>query len=275
MTGKLIVFEAGRTNDRYWRDLWMSRQLIWILALRDISIRYKQTALGLAWSLMRPVVTMTVFTIVFQKIAGLPSDGNLPYSLMVLAGMVPWILFSASLPDVANSLTSNASLIEKVFFPRLVMPLSALSNAILEFLISIALLSGLMIVYGVPFTAKLAFLPLFATLPLFASVGVGLWCAAINVRYRDIKFIVPFALQAGMYLTPIGYSSHLVPEQWKPIFYLNPMATAVDGFRWVISGGSSSLYMPGLAICVLMCCALLLGGAYYFRKMERTFADYI
>jgi lipopolysaccharide transport system permease protein len=272
---QITVREAGRTNDRYWRDLWMARQLIWTLALRDISVRYKQSAIGVSWALFRPLVTMVAFTIVFERIAQLPSDGNLPYSLMVLAGIVPWMFFSTSLSDATNSLISNSNLIEKVFFPRLALPISSLSNALLELLISTALLLIVMLVYGVEFRWTLALLPAFGALALFGSVGLGIWCAAINVRYRDIRFIVPFLIQLGLYVTPIGFSSQLVPDQWKPIFYLNPMAIVVDGFRWSINPGSISLYWPGLISSTLICSALLYVGLRYFRRTERMFADFI
>jgi lipopolysaccharide transport system permease protein len=275
MNAQLTVREAGRTSDRYWQDLWASRQLIWTLALRDISVRYKQSAIGVSWALLRPLVITVAFTIVFERIARLPSDGNMPYSLMVLAGMVPWMFFSTSLSDATNSLISNANLIEKVFFPRLALPLSSLSNALLEFLISTTLLLIAMLVYGVEFRWTLVLLPVFAALALLGSVGLGIWCAAINVRYRDIRFIVPFAIQIGLYLTPVGFSSQLVPDQWKPIFYLNPMAVVVDGFRWSIDPGSTSLYWPGLISSVLMCSVLLCVGLRYFRSTERMFADFI
>jgi len=275
MQEQSIILEAGRTSDRYWRDLWASRELIWILALRDISVRYKQSALGVSWAVLRPLVTIAVFTIVFGKIARLPSDGSMPYSLMVLAGMVPWILFSTALPDIANSLVNNTNLIGKVFFPRLVIPISSVSNAILEFLISTVLLLGLMLFYGIAFAWTLVLLPLFSVLALFASVGAGLWFAALNVRYRDVRFIVPFTIQAGLYLTPIGFSSQLVPDQWKLIFYLNPMVAIVDGFRWSVSGGASSFYWPGLFTSTLTSGVLLYVGIHYFRKTERTFADVI
>ncbi len=275
MNTQLTVREAGRTNDRYWRDLWAARQLIRTLALRDISVRYKQSAIGVSWALMRPLVTTVAFTIVFERIARLPSDGNMPYSLMVLAGMVPWMFFSTSLSDATNSLISNANLIEKVFFPRLVLPISSLSNALLELLISTALLLIVMLVYGAGFRWTLVLLPAFAALALLGSVGLGIWCAAINVRYRDIRFIVPIVIQLGLYVTPVGFSSQLVPDQWKPIFYLNPMAIVVDGFRWSTNPGSISLYWPGLLSSALMCGALLCVGLRYFRRTERMFADFI
>ena len=275
MSNEVTILEAGRTSDHYWRDLWQSRELIWILAMRDVSIRYKQSVLGISWALVRPLVTVAAFTLVFEKIARLPSDGALPYSLMVLAGMVPWILFSTALPDLSNSMVNNSNLIGKVFFPRLAIPLSSLSNAILDFLVSTGLLAVLMLAYGVTFTWTLALLPIFAALALFASIGAGLWCAALNVRYRDVRFVIPFAVQVGLYLTPIGFSSQLVPEQWKPIFYLNPMAFVVDGFRWSISGGALALYWPGLITTALTSSVLLYVGLRYFRKTEQTFADVI
>jgi lipopolysaccharide transport system permease protein len=275
MEVQLTVREAGGTSGRYWRDLWASRQLIWTLALRDVAVRYKQTAVGVSWALLRPLATMAAFTIVFERIARLPSEGNLPYALMVLAGMVPWVLFSTSLADVTGSLTSNVSLVEKVFFPRLVLPIAALSNALLEFAISTALLLVAMLIYGVAFHPTLALLPVFAVLALLASLGPAIWFAAINVRYRDFRFIVPFVIQIGLYVTPIGFSGQLVPEAWKPLFYLNPMAAVVDGFRWGISPASSSLYWPGFASSVVVSCALLYLGIRYFRSTERTFADFI
>jgi len=275
MPNQVTILEAGRASDHYWRDLWQSRELIWILALRDVSIRYKQSVLGISWALFRPLVTVAAFTLVFEKIARLPSDGALPYSLMVLAGMVPWILFSTALPDLSNSMVNNSNLIGKVFFPRLAIPLSSLSNAILDFLVSTGLLAVLMLAYGVAFTWTLALLPIFAALALFASIGAGLWCAALNVRYRDVRFVIPFAVQVGLYLTPIGFSSQLVPERWKPIFYLNPMAFVVDGFRWSISGGALGLYWPGFITNVVTSSVLLYLGLRYFRKTEQTFADVI
>lgn len=275
MKGQLTVRQPGGTSERYWHDLWACRQLIRTLALRDVSVRYKQTAIGVAWALLKPLVTVAAFTIVFEKIARLPSEGNMPYSLMVLAGLVPWILFSTSLGDIANSLTANSTLIEKVFFPRLALPLSSVSNALLEFLICTALLVILMVAYGVEFRWTLFLLPLFAALALLTSLGAGIWCAAVNVRYRDIRFIVPFAILIGLYATPIGFSSQLVPDRWKPLFYMNPMASAVDGFRWCIQGGEIALYWPGAMAGVVTCGLLLVLGVRHFRRTERTFADYI
>lgn len=276
MQKEVIVLEAGRANTRYWRDLWAVKELVWILALRDISVRYKQSLLGVSWVLLRPLVTMLVFTFVFEKIARLPSEGQLPYSLMVLSGLIPWILFSTSLPDIANSLVGNANLIGKVFFPRLAIPISSLSNSIVEFLVGVALLLVFMLLYGVAFSWQLLFLPVFAILALFASVGLGLWWATLNVRYRDFRFLIPFVVQIGLYVTPIGFSSQLVPEKWKPLFYMNPMVSVVDGFRWAISAGATpSPWGMGLAVSAAISGGFLCIGLYYFRKSERTFADVI
>jgi lipopolysaccharide transport system permease protein len=275
MQNNTIVLEAGRSDDRYWRDLWATRELIWILALRDISVRYKQSALGVSWVLLRPLLTTFVFTFVFEKIARLPSDGGLPYSIMVLSGMIPWVLFSTSLPDLTNSLVGNANLIGKVFFPRLAIPIASLSNAILEFLICVCLLLVAMPLYGVVFTWNLLLLPLFAGLALFASIGLGLWWATLNVRYRDFRFVIPFVVQAGLYLTPVAFSSQMVPEKWQLLFYLNPMVAVVDGFRWAISGGASNMHWSSLAGSAATSCVLLIIGLHYFRKSERTFADVI
>jgi lipopolysaccharide transport system permease protein len=275
MQKDVIVLEAGRSNERYWRELWAARELIWILARRDISVRYKQSALGVSWVLLKPLMTMLIFTFVFEKIARLPSDGGLPYSIMVLSGMIPWILFSTSLPDLTNSLVSNANMIGKVFFPRLAIPIASLSNAILEFTICTILMLVFMLLYGLTFSWTLLFLPLFAVFALFASIGLGLWWATLNVRYRDFRFVIPFVVQAGLYLTPIGYSSQLVPEKWQPFFYLNPMVVVVDGFRWAISGGESVMSWASLAGSATTSGVFLCIGLYYFRKYERTFADVI
>lgn len=248
---------------------------MWILALRDISVRYKQSVLGIAWVVMRPVFTMLVFTLVFEKIALMSSEGGLPYSLLVLSGMVPWILFSTALPDVTNSLVNNANLLGKVYFPRLAIPLASLSNSIVEFFICIVMMLIFMPFYGVDYSLTLLVLPLFAVLALFASIGLGLWWATLNVRYRDFRFVIPFVVQAGLYLTPIGYSSQHIPERWKALFYLNPMVAVVDGFRWAISSGASEISWTAVFGSTFISGTLLCVGLYSFRKSERTFADII
>lgn len=270
-----IVIEAGRTNNRYWRDLWAAREVIWILAVRDIAVRYKQSALGVTWVVLRPLLFILVFTLVFGKIARLPSDEGMPYSIMVMGGIVPWVLFSTSLPDITNSLVNNSNLIGKVFFPRLSIPISSMSNAIVEFTVCMLLLVVLMVLYGVPLSWKLVLVPLFGMLALLCSIGLGLWSASINVRYRDFRFIIPFVVQLGLYLTPIGFSTQVVPEQWRLLLYMNPMTTVVDGVRWCISDGTTILYPQGILGSLAVSCVLLIFGLYYFRKSEKAFADII
>ncbi|MGD1875974.1 MAG: ABC transporter permease [Kiloniellaceae bacterium] len=270
-----IVIEAGRTNRRYWRDLWAARQVIWILAVRDISVRYKQSLLGVTWVVLRPLLIIAVFTLVFEKIARLPSDDGMPYSLMVMGGMVPWVLFSVSLPDITNSLVNNSNLIGKVFFPRMSIPLSSMSNAIMEFTICMLLLVVLMVFYGVPLSWNLALVPLFGMLALLPSIGLGLWWAALNVRYRDFRFIIPFIVQFGLYVTPIGFSSQLIPERWRPLLYMNPMTAVVDGVRWCISGGTTALDPLSIVGSLAISSLLVIFGLYYFRKSEKAFADVI
>lgn len=270
-----IVIEAGRTNNRYWRDLWAAREVIWILAVRDISVRYKQSVLGVSWVVLRPLLIIAVFTLVFEKIARLPSDGDMPYSIMVMGGMVPWVLFSTSLPDITNSLVNNSNLIGKVFFPRLSIPISSMSNAIMEFTICMLLLVILMVFYGVPLSWNLVLVPLFGMLALLSSIGLGLWWAALNVRYRDFRFIIPFVVQFGLYVTPIGFSSQLIPEQWRPLLYMNPMTAVIDGVRWCISGGTTVLDPLAILGSLAISSILLIFGLYYFRKSEKAFADVI
>jgi lipopolysaccharide transport system permease protein len=275
MQEQVTILEAGRSSEHYWRDLWAARDLIWILALRDIAVRYKQSFLGIAWVILRPLFTMLVFTLVFEKIAKLPSDGGMPYSMLVLSGIVPWILFSTALPDVTNSLVSNANLLGKVYFPRLVIPVASLSNSVVEFSICSVMMLIFMAFYSMSFSWTILTLPLFAFLAVFASMGLGLWWATLNVRYRDFRFVIPFVVQAGLYLTPIGFSSQLVPEAWRPLFYLNPMVAVIDGFRWAISAGASELSWMSILGSALTSGVLLWIGLHSFRKSERGFADVI
>lgn len=275
MKNETILLEAGGARHRYWSDLWAARDVTWILARRDISVRYKQSALGITWVILRPLLTMLVFTIVFERIANLSSEGGLPYPLLVLSGLVPWILFSTALPDVTNSLVSNSNLIGKVYFPRMAIPIASMSNALVEFFICTILLIIFMFFYGLNYSWTLLTLPLFGFLALFSSIGLGLWWATLNVRYRDFRFVIPFVLQVGLYLTPIGYSSQHFPSSLKIFFYLNPMVAVIDGFRWAISSGASNMFWTGLLGSVLTSSTLLLIGIYSFRKSERTFADVI
>ena len=269
-----LIIEAGRTERNYWRDLFRYRELFYFLAWRDILVRYKQTVIGILWAVLRPLLAMVVFVFIFGKIAKLPSEG-IPYPLMVFAGMLPWQLFATSLSEGSNSLITNANLISKVYFPRLIVPTSAVVVSFADFMISLVLVGLLMIYYGVWPGLYLLALPAFTLLALGASIGAGLWLAALNVEYRDFRYVVPFLVQFGLYVSPVGFTSSIIPEKWRVLYSLNPMVGVIDGFRWSISGGRSVLFLPGLGVGCVVTVLLLFSGIWYFRRMERTFADVI
>lgn len=269
-----LIIEAGRAEKQYWQDLWRYRELFYFLAWRDILVRYKQTAIGIAWALIRPFLTMVVFTVVFGQLAKLPSEGA-PYPILVFSAMLPWQFFSNSLSECSNSLISNANLLSKVYFPRLVVPTSAVVVSFVDFMISGIILLALMAWYNFVPSWRILTLPLFVGVAFAASMGAGLWLASLNVQYRDFRFIVPFIVQFGLYISPVGFSSSIVPEQWRFIYSLNPMVGVIDGFRWAILGGESKLYLPGFILSMALVVLLLVSGIWYFRKMERTFADVI
>lgn len=265
-----LVIEAGHIERHYWRDLWRYRELLYFLARRDISVRYKQALLGVAWIVVRPLLTMLVFTIVFGKLAGLSSDGA-PYLVMVLAAMLPWQLFANTLADSGNSIVNNGGMISKVYFPRLIIPLSTVIAGLVDFMISALLLAALMVWYGVVPDWRICALPLLLLVALAVSIGVGVWVAALNVKYRDFRFIVSFAVQFGLYISPVGFSSTIVPEQWRLLYSLNPMVGVIDGFRWALLG--APFYWPGLLIAVVLAAVLFTSAVAYFRKTEKSFAD--
>jgi len=269
-----LVIEAGRTERHYWRDLWRYRELFYFLAWRDVLVRYKQTVIGIAWALIRPVLTMVIFVFVFGKLAKLPSDG-IPYPILVFAALLPWQFFANAFTEAGNSLISNANMISKVYFPRLVIPVSAVIVGLVDFLISAVLLVGLMFWYGVTPDWRIMTLPLFLTLAVGAAVGAGLWIAALNVQYRDFRYIIPFVVQFGLYVSPVGFSSSIVPDQWRALYSLNPMVGVIDGFRWAILGGTNQLYWPGLSLSLMLVLMIAGTGLLYFRKMEKRFADVI
>ncbi|MTJ50303.1 ABC transporter permease [Dolichospermum sp. UHCC 0259] len=269
-----LIIEAGRTEKQYWQDLWRYRELFYFLAWRDILVRYKQTAIGVVWALIRPFLTMVVFTVVFGQLAKLPSEGA-PYPILVFSAMLPWQFFSNSLSECSNSLITNANLLSKVYFPRLVVPTSAVVVSFVDFMISGIILLALMAWYNFIPTWRILTLPLFVGVAFAASIGAGLWLASLNVQYRDFRFIVPFIVQFGLYISPVGFSSSIVPEKWRFIYSLNPMVGVIDGFRWAILGGESQLYLPGFILSMGLVFLLLVSGIWYFRKMERTFADVI
>jgi lipopolysaccharide transport system permease protein len=272
---RILVLEAGRSDRHYWRDIWDYRELFAILAWRDVSVRYKQTVIGVVWALLRPFVTMVVFTIVFGRIAKLPSVGSAPYSIMVFAGMLPWFLFSAILNDGSESLLANANLIGKVYFPRIIIPASTAVTALVDLGINLIMLAGLMIWYGFLPTWRILLLPLFAFLTVCASLGPSLLMTALNVKYRDFRYIVPFMVQFGIYISPIGFSSAIVPERWRYVYDLNPIVGPINGFRWCVLGGSSPLNFLDLVISSGSIVVLLWLGVSYFRATERGFADFI
>jgi lipopolysaccharide transport system permease protein len=270
-----LMIESGRSESQYWRDIWRYRELFYFLAWRDILVRYKQTAIGMAWALLRPLLTMIVFVIVFGKIAKLPSD-NAPYPILVFAAMLPWQFFANSLSECSNSLVSNANLISKVYFPRLIVPTSAIVVSFVDFMISGIILLGLMAWYNFIPTWRILALPFFIAIAFAASMGAGLWLASLNVKYRDFRYIVQFIVQFGLYISPVGFSSNVVPEQWRFLYSLNPMVGVIDGFRWaILCSDSTALYLPGFILSLFLVSLLLVSGIWYFRKMERTFADEI
>ncbi|MEO3707145.1 ABC transporter permease [Trichormus azollae] len=269
-----LIIEAGRTEGQYWKDLWHYRELFYFLAWRDILVRYKQTSIGIAWALIRPFLTMLVFTVVFGRLAKLPSQG-VPYPILVFSAMLPWQFFSNSLSECSTSLITNSNLISKVYFPRLVLPTSAVVVSFIDFMISGIILLALMAWYNFVPSWRILSLPLFISIAFAASMGAGLWFASLNVQYRDFRYIVPFIVQFGLYISPVGFSSSLVPEQWRFIYSLNPMVGVIDGFRWAILGGDSNLNIPGFILSLILVFSLLLSGIWYFRKMERKFADVI
>jgi homopolymeric O-antigen transport system permease protein len=271
----LLVIEAGQRELHYWLDIWRYRELLQVLAWRDLSIRYKQTVIGISWALIRPFLTMLVFTVLFGRIAKLPSDGTTPYALMVFAGMLPWTFFSTGLADASNSLINNANLISKVYFPRLLVPTATLAVAFVDFLISFCILVALMAWYHFVPGWELVFLPIFVLLGFLTSLGPSLWITSLNVKYRDFRYIIPFILQFGLYVSPVGFSSSVIPEQWRLLYSLNPMVGVIDGFRWCILHGESSLYLPGLALSFCITAFFLWLGINRFRKMEKSFADLI
>lgn len=270
-----IIIQAGRTERQYWQDLWRYRELFYFLAWRDILVRYKQTEIGILWALIRPFLTMVIFSVVFGRLAGLKSEGDAPYPIMVFAAMLPWQFFANSLSECSNSLISNANLISKVYFPRLIVPTSAVVVSFVDFMISGIILLGLMAWYNFIPSWRIILLPGFIAIAFGASMGAGLWLAALNVQYRDFRYIVPFLVQFGLYVSPVGFSSQLIPDRWRLLYSLNPMVGVIDGFRWAILGHGSQPYWPGFLLSSTLVFVLVASGIWFFRKMERTFADVI
>ena len=270
-----IVIEPGRIESNYWRDLWNYRELFAVLAWRDIAVRYKQTVIRVLWAILRPFLTMLILTFVFDRLAKLPSPGGAPYPLMVFAGMLPWTFFSTALSEASMSLVANSNMISKVYFPRLIVPTAAVVTSFVDFLISFIILIGMMIYYRYVPHWQILLIPFFIVLAFLASLGPGLWITALNVKYRDFRYIIPFIVQFGLYISPVGFSSSIVPDKWRLLYSLNPMTGIIDGFRWCIIGGSSPIYWPGFTLSMFIIVFFLWLGIITFRNTEKSFADLV
>jgi len=268
-----LIIEAGRINKDYWRDLWRYRELFYFLSWRDLLVRYRQTAIGLTWALLQPLLTMIVLTVIFGRVAKMPSNG-VPYSILVFAGLLPWQFFSNSLTTSSNSLVANANLISKIYFPRLVVPFSSVLVSMVDFMVSFVILLVLLLLYRFPITWHFIVLPPLVLLAFLSALGPGLIITTLNVKYRDFRYIIPFIVQFGLYVSPVGFSSSRIPEQWRLLYSLNPAVGVIDGFRWAICG-NEPFYWPGFIMSLVVIAALLVFGLRYFRQMERKFADVI
>ena len=271
---QVVRLEAGKTGQSYWSDVFRYRELFAVLAGRDIAVRYKQTAIGILWALLRPLLTMMVFTFVFGRIAQLPSEGA-PYALLVFSGIVPWFFFASSVSESSGSLVANANLLSKVYFPRILIPLSSILVAAVDFLIAMGLLIVLMLFFDLLPSWRLLTLPLFLTIARCAAIGLGLSFSALNIRYRDFQFIVPFLLQMGIYASPIGFSISVIPEKWHLLYAINPMVGVIEGFRWAVLGGEFELRWDIVAVSGCVAVILLCVGVSFFRRFERGIADVI
>lgn len=269
-----LLIEPNSPALHYWRDVWRYRELFWFLVWRDILVRYKQTVIGVAWSIIRPLVTMIAFTVVFGLLAKLPSDG-VPYPLLVFAAMLPWNFFANALSESSGSLIGNANLLTKVYFPRIIVPVSSIIASLIDFVISLVIMAAIMLWYGYLPDWRIVTLPLFLLLALLPVAGAGLLFSALNVKYRDFRYVVPFILQFGLYVSPVGFASSIVPEKWRLVYALNPMVGVIDGFRWAFLRGSVELYWAGIVFSTALSLALLVTGLWFFRKTERILADVI
>lgn len=273
MTQELVI-EAGHAERQYWKDLWRYRELFFLLIWRDVAVQYKQTAVGILWAVLRPLLTMTAFTFVFAKVAKLPSEGEAPYPLMVFAALLPWQMFATAIGSIANSLIVNSNLVARVYFPRIIVPVAVMGVAVADFVLSFALLALMMAWYQYLPPAQVLAVPLLTLLAALVALGPGLILCALNVTYRDFRIVVPFITQFGLYVSPVGFSSGIVPEKWRLLYECNPMVGVIDGFRWAMLG-SMDCPVRALAISAGCAVALLVCGIRVFRRTERTFADSI
>jgi lipopolysaccharide transport system permease protein len=274
-----VFIEPGRSEKNYWKDLWRYRELFYILSWRDIKVRYKQTVIGVVWSVLRPLLTMLIFTFIFGRVANFRATEDMEYSLLVFAGLLPWQFFSTGLSEASNSLIGKERLISKVYFPRMIIPASSVITSLVDFFISLVLMFGLLAWYKTVPSINLIFLPLFILMAFLASFGVGLWLTSLNVKFRDFKHVVPFLVQIGLYISPVAFTSvkaaAIIPEKFRLLYYLNPMAGVIDGFRWCFFGDKTPIYWPGMFISLGVVILFLLIGVRTFRKMEKSFADLI
>lgn len=269
-----LLIEPNRPVLHYWRDVWLYRELFWFLVWRDILVRYKQTVIGVAWSLIRPLVTMIVFTVIFGYLAKLPSDG-IPYPLLVFAAMLPWNFCANALTESSGSLIGNANLLTKIYFPRIIIPVSSIIVSLIDFAISLVIMAGTMMWYGYLPDWRIVTVPIFLFLAFLPVAGAGLWFSSLNVKYRDFRYVVPFMLQFGLYVSPVGFASSIVPEKWRLLYALNPMVGVIDGFRWAFLRGAIELNWLGLVLSTALSLTLLVSGLWFFRKTERVLADVI
>jgi lipopolysaccharide transport system permease protein len=270
-----LIIEAGRTEGQYWRDLWRYRELFYVLAWRDITVRYKQTAIGIMWALLQPLLTTIILTIIFEYFAGMKSQGSAPYAILVMAGAMPWYFFTASLGGSTQSVIGNANLISKIYFPRLIVPAGAVVTALADLLISFLVLLAMMVWYRFWPTWHFLALPVFVLLGFVAAMGPGLLFTALTVKYRDFRYIIPFVMQIGAYISPVGYASSRVPEKWRLLYSLNPMVGVIDGFRWSILGKNAPLDLRTFVFSVIVAIGVMIWGIWYFRHTEKSFADVI
>lgn len=274
MLNRVTVIESGKTEKQYFKDLWTFHELFFFLAWRDILVRYKQTVFGVLWAVLRPLMAMVVFSIIFGKFAKMPSEG-VPYPILVYCGMLPWQFFASAFQECSTSLITNQSLISKIYFPRLVIPVSAIVVSLVDFLVAMIILFGLMIYYHFYPIWQMILIPFFLLIAFFAALGPGLYAAAMNVKYRDFRYIIPFILQVGLYISPVGFSSKVIPGKWQLIYNLNPMVGVINGFRWSILGGKNRLDWISFSFAVLIIVVLFILGLRFFRKTEESFADVI
>jgi lipopolysaccharide transport system permease protein len=270
-----LTIEAGKLERQYFSDLWRFRELFLFLSWRDILVRYKQTVIGILWAILRPFLTMAVFVFIFGKLGHFPSEGGAPYPIMVFAGMLPWQFFATSFSESSSSLLANSNMISKIYFPRIILPFSSIVTSFVDLLFSFAVLIVLMVWYGYAPSVRIVTLPLFIALAFLAALGPGVLIAALNVKYRDFRYVVPFIVQIGLYVTPVGFSSRIIPHNYQLLYSLNPMVGIINGFRWAIIGGKTAIYLPGFFLSLILITALLVVGIRYFRKTEKYFADLI